>query len=90
MYREVNHRKFPKATLARLGSVMLLVVFAAPYLTAVAEEVTYSKLWGRNGELWSPTSRLPDLSYAGYSQDNHVQHGISLSIIECCKSTEIR
>lgn len=25
-----------------------------------------SKLWGRNGELWSPESRLPDFSMAGY------------------------
>ncbi len=58
MYREVNQNKFSKATLARLGSVMLLLVFAAPHLKAVAEEVTYSKLWGRSGELWSPTSRL--------------------------------
>ena len=65
MHREVNQRKFSNVTLARLGCVMLLAVFAAPHLTAVAEEVTYSKLWGRNGELWSPTSRLPDFSYAG-------------------------
>lgn len=26
----------------------------------------YSQLWGKNGELWSPESRLPDVSYAGY------------------------
>ena len=71
MYREVNQRKFSKATLARLGSVMLLLVFAVPHLTVVAEEVTYSKLWGRSGELWSPTSRLPDFSYAGYSRGEH-------------------
>lgn len=25
-----------------------------------------SKLWGQNGELWSPQSRLPDFSWAGY------------------------
>lgn len=25
-----------------------------------------SKLWGRNGELWTPDSRLPDFSFAGY------------------------
>lgn len=24
-------------------------------------------LWGTNGEKWSPTSRLPDVSYAGYA-----------------------
>ncbi|MCA9192566.1 MAG: hypothetical protein KDB03_12415 [Planctomycetales bacterium] len=27
---------------------------------------TVSQLWGISGELWSPTSRLPDFSYAGY------------------------
>jgi len=58
MYREGNQSKFSKATLTKLGSIMLLLVFATPHLTAVSEEVTYSKLWGRNGELWSPTSRL--------------------------------
>ena len=26
----------------------------------------YSALWGRNGELWNPQSRLPDFSFAGY------------------------
>lgn len=26
----------------------------------------YSALWGRAGELWSPGSRLPDFSFAGY------------------------
>ncbi len=25
-----------------------------------------SKLWGRDGELWTPDSRLPDFSFAGY------------------------
>ena len=27
---------------------------------------TYSELWGRNGETWSPQGRLPDFSFAGY------------------------
>ncbi len=26
----------------------------------------HSKLWGKHGENWSPKSRLPDFSYAGY------------------------
>ncbi len=26
----------------------------------------YSQLWGENGERWTPDSRLPDFSYAGY------------------------
>ncbi|MGB7159737.1 MAG: glycosyl hydrolase family 28-related protein [Tepidisphaeraceae bacterium] len=34
-------------------------------MTGVARAQT-SELWGRNGEKWSPTSRLPDYSFAGY------------------------
>jgi hypothetical protein len=26
----------------------------------------YSELWGKDGERWSPSGRLPDFSYAGY------------------------
>ena len=26
----------------------------------------YSELWGEHGEKWSPQSRLPDFSFAGY------------------------
>jgi hypothetical protein len=32
-------------------------------LTATAAT---SELWGQNGELWCPSSRLPDFSFAGY------------------------
>jgi hypothetical protein len=28
--------------------------------------VQYSWLWGKGGELWSPTGRLADWSYVGY------------------------
>ncbi len=30
----------------------------------------YSQLWGRQGELWTPQSRLPDFSHAGYHEGN--------------------
>ncbi|MFH1497099.1 MAG: glycosyl hydrolase family 28-related protein [Verrucomicrobiota bacterium] len=33
---------------------------------AIAAQPTYSKLWGRDGERWSESGRLPDFSYAGY------------------------
>lgn len=33
-------------------------------LNAGAQQV--SELWGRNGETWTPQSRLPDFSFAGY------------------------
>ena len=29
-------------------------------------EVQYSELWGKEGELWSASSQLPDFSFAGY------------------------
>lgn len=37
-----------------------------PCAIAAVPQSRYSELWGRNGELWSPQSRLPDFSYAGY------------------------
>ncbi len=36
--------------------------------SAQQETRIHSKLWGENGENWSPTSRLPDFSYAGYGR----------------------
>ena len=35
-------------------------------LTTTAAQAQYSALWGREGEHWTPQSRLPDFSYAGY------------------------
>ncbi len=35
-------------------------------LAASSSAAQYSRLWGTNGESWSPESRLPDFSYAGY------------------------
>ncbi len=35
-------------------------------VSAETNDAVYSKLWGQKGELWSPESRLPDFSYAGY------------------------
>src|SRR6185369_10706586 len=33
---------------------------------ALSANGAFSALWGRNGESWTPKSRLPDFSYAGY------------------------
>ena len=33
---------------------------------ATGAPVEYSALWGRGGEKWTPQSRLPDFSFAGY------------------------
>ena len=45
-----------------IACTALTLTAAAP---ATAQE-QYSALWGRDGESWSPQSRLPDFSYAGY------------------------
>lgn len=50
----------------RRAATALCVVLLALSTVADAAEPGLSRLWGRNGELWSPTSRLPDFSYAGY------------------------
>src|SRR5580698_6915341 len=43
------------------------LIFGAAILgLAVSVRAATSELWGVNGELWSPQSRLPDFSYAGY------------------------
>jgi hypothetical protein len=41
----------------------LCALLAQSFAAAAAEN---SDLWGRNGEKWSPQSRLPDFSFAGY------------------------
>lgn len=50
-----------KSLPAILLGVLILVVPAS------AESPAVSALWGANGEAWSPTSRLPDFSRAGYA-----------------------
>ncbi|MHC4167202.1 MAG: glycosyl hydrolase family 28-related protein, partial [Planctomycetota bacterium] len=80
MQRKTSESDFSKATLAGLITTILLAVVAAPHLTAGAEDVTYSRLWGRDGELWSPTSRLPDFSYAGYHRSEHPLPSLSANL----------
>lgn len=46
-----------------LPALALTMIFALGPVTARAEN---SKLWGKSGEAWSPTGRLPDYSYSGY------------------------
>lgn len=44
---------------------LLVLALTLPGFAAEAPK-RYSELWGRAGEAWSPTSRLPDFSFAGY------------------------
>ena len=55
----------------RIASILSLTLFPGILLlwvipSAAADDPLYSALWGRDGELWSADSRLPDFSYAGY------------------------
>lgn len=44
-------------------------VLIALWIPAVAQtEAKTSLLWGESGERWTPTSRLPDFSHAGYHE----------------------
>jgi hypothetical protein len=55
--------------LARLaaGAIVLVGILPTPEVGQDnLREVQFSRLWGRDGELWSPRSRLPDFSLAGY------------------------
>ena len=47
--------------LALIALALLLHQLPLPHARA-----EHSLLWGANGELWQPESRLPDFSYAGY------------------------
>ena len=71
MHRKVNQSESSKEISASLITAIIVAFFAAPHLTAGAKQTTHSSLWGRDGELWSPTSRLPDFSYAGYRRGEH-------------------
>src|ERR1043166_8612439 len=47
-----------------------LLVVAVVFIFTPPDDSSTSALWGRNGELWTPQSRLPDFSYAGYHSGN--------------------
>jgi autotransporter-associated beta strand protein len=48
--------------------VKSVIQFAMALLlcAAIPASAATSELWGENGELWCPSSRLPDFSFAGY------------------------
>jgi hypothetical protein len=58
---QISH---PRSPIHQLLRVILLLVLATPVRAAD------STLWGQAGELWSPQSRLPDFSFAGYHSGN--------------------
>ncbi len=46
--------------------LLTIVVCLAAGGLAFAAEIDTSRLWGKEGELWTAEGRLPDFSYAGY------------------------
>ena len=58
----MNPRRKPLAKLTTRLTLLALLGSGAFEVPAAQ----HSRLWGRSGELWSPPSRLPDFSYAGY------------------------
>ena len=46
-------------------TIFVALAITAPY-AAAGNQGGHSKLWGANGELWTPQGRLPDFSRAGY------------------------
>lgn len=58
-------------------SLLVASLFLAGPLSAA-----HSQLWGERGEKWSPSSRLPDFSFAGYQRGEkplpHVSPGVSV------------
>jgi hypothetical protein len=44
----------------------LLLAFFMPVLACLPLRAEVSQLWGEAGEKWTPQSRLPDFSFAGY------------------------
>jgi hypothetical protein len=55
-------RVYPILSLALFHGILILWATA----DVAADDPLFSELWGRQGELWSVDSRLPDFSYAGY------------------------
>lgn len=45
---------------------LLLLIFSLFLQTETVSAQENSQLWGKAGENWSPTGRLPDFSFAGY------------------------
>ena len=50
----------------RFASIVFFIFFLI--FEIHGQEYQYSELWGESGEKWSPTSRLPDFSFAGYAR----------------------
>ena len=53
------------AASAWVGLWALLAATVASVTPSLTPRPKYSKYWGKNGELWDPSGRLMDWSFAG-------------------------
>jgi hypothetical protein len=53
---------------AAAATLLLVVSLACGADDSPSGDSQYSDLWGRSGELWTGSSRLPDASFAGYER----------------------
>lgn len=62
--------------------VPILAAFSLHWGTAFSASAQHSQLWGESGAAWSPQSRLPDFSFAGYRRGEsplpNVPRGVSV------------
>ena len=62
-------KKLKSVQVSSISAVFVLAVCGCSYdykFYTQTSSARTSELWGVNGELWSPSSRLPDYSFAGY------------------------
>jgi hypothetical protein len=59
-------QRFSCGTMPFQNLLPAFLVLAMALSTGAAS--MHSKLWGKNGEAWSPASRLPDWSFAGFGR----------------------
>jgi hypothetical protein len=68
--------------MARSTCLALLGVLLGAFSSGSPIQAQTSQLWGRDGELWGPVSRLPDFSFAGYhrgeSKPPNLPRGVSV------------
>lgn len=59
-------RRYPMILRAAAMAVLAIACSVTAVPAFGEEDFVVSRLWGSNGELWRPESRLPDFSFAGY------------------------
>ena len=74
--------RLPVKTPHKTHIVPILAAFSVLWGTALSASAQHSQLWGESGASWTPQSRLPDFSFAGYRRGEkplpNVPRGVSV------------